>query len=47
LGDVGFGAAGTGTGAFAGTLTHHRTEIFGHCVIYSATITGSLTVTPS
>jgi hypothetical protein len=28
-------AAGTGTGAFAGTLTHHRTKIFGPCVICS------------
>ena len=47
VGDVGFGSAGTGSGAFAGTLTHHRTKIFGYCVIYSATITGSLTLTPS
>jgi hypothetical protein len=46
VGDVGFGSAGTGSGAFAGKLTHHRTKIFGHCVIYSATITGSLTLTP-
>ena len=47
VGDVGFGSAGTGSGSFAGTLTHHRTKIFGYCVIYSATITGSLTLTPS
>jgi hypothetical protein len=47
VGNVGFESAGTGSGAFAGTLTHHRTKIFGHCVIYSATITGSLTLTPS
>ena len=47
VGEVGFGSAGTGSGAFAGTLTHHRTKIFGHCVIYSATIAGSLTLTPS
>jgi hypothetical protein len=47
VGDVGAGSAGTGTGTFAGTLTHHRTKIFGYCVIYSATITGSLTLTPS
>lgn len=47
VGDVGVGSAGTGTGTFAGTLTHHRTKIFGYCVIYSATITGSLTLTPS
>ena len=47
VGEVGVGSAGTGTGTFAGTLTHHRTKIFGYCVIYSATITGSLTLTPS
>lgn len=47
VGDVGVGSAGTGSGTFAGTLTHHRTKIFGYCVIYSATITGSLTLTPS
>jgi hypothetical protein len=47
VGDVGVGSAGTGTGTFAGTLTHPRTKIFGYCVIYSATITGSLTLTPS
>jgi hypothetical protein len=47
VGDVGVGSAGSGTGTFAGTLTHHRTKIFGYCVIYSATITGSLTLTPS
>jgi hypothetical protein len=47
VGDVGVGSAGTGSGTFAGTLTHHRTKIFGYCVIYSATITGSLILTPS
>lgn len=47
VGNVGVGSAGTGSGAFAGTLTHHRTKIFGYCVIYSATIAGSLTLTPS
>lgn len=45
LGDVGLATAGTGTGSFAGTLTHYRTEILGHCVIYFARITGSLTLT--
>jgi hypothetical protein len=47
VGDVGVGSVGTGSGTFAGTLTHHRTKIFGYCVIYSATITGSLILTPS
>ena len=31
--------------SFAGMLTHYRTKIFGHCVIYFARITGSLTLT--
>jgi hypothetical protein len=47
LGDVGFGSSGTGAGSFAGTLTHYRTKILGYCVTYSASITGSLTLTPS
>lgn len=32
-----------GTGAFIGELTHHRTSIFGTCVIYGATINGVVT----
>jgi hypothetical protein len=27
-------------GSFDGTLTHHRRSLFGHCVIYGATIRG-------
>jgi hypothetical protein len=31
-------------GQFAGTLTHRRHAIFGRCLIYAATITGTATV---
>ena len=44
LGGVGPGSAGRGTGTFAATLTHYRTKIFGQCVTYSATVTGSLSL---
>jgi hypothetical protein len=47
LGDVGFRTAGSGTGTFAATLTHYRTKIFGYCVTYSASISGSLSLAPS
>jgi hypothetical protein len=47
LGDVGPGSAGRGTGTFAATLTHYRTTIFGHCVTYSASVSGSLSLAPS
>ena len=46
LGDLGFGSAGHGTGTFAAMLTHYRTNIFGHCVTYSASVSGSLTLAP-
>ncbi len=47
LGDVGAGSAGSGTGTFAATLTHYRTKIFGYCLTYSASISGSLSLAPS
>jgi len=47
LGDVGSGSAGRGTGTFAATLTHYRTTIFGQCVTYAASISGSLSLAPS
>ena len=47
LGDVGFGSAGSGTGAFSATLTHYRVKIFGHCVTYSARVSGALSLAPS
>ena len=31
-------------GAFDGTLTHRRRSVFGHCVIYAATIAGRATI---
>ena len=33
---------GQGTGTFNATLTHHRTSILGRCVIYGATVTGTI-----
>jgi hypothetical protein len=47
LGEVGSGAARRGTGTLNVTLTHYRTKIFGHCVIYSASVRGSLSLAPS
>lgn len=47
LGNVGFSSTGTGDGTFTGTLTHYRAKIFGYCVTYSASITGTLTLAPS
>ena len=41
LGSVGPGG-GPGTGTFNATLTHHRRSILGTCVIYAATITGTI-----
>lgn len=35
-------ASAAGTGSFTATLTHYRTSVFGVCVPYFATITGSL-----
>jgi hypothetical protein len=47
LGGVDFGSVGRGTGTFAATLTHYRTKIFGHCVTYSASVSGSLSLAPA
>lgn len=33
-----------GIGTFIGELTHHRTSIFGTCVIYAATVNGVVTL---
>jgi hypothetical protein len=44
LDHVGPGSVGRGTGALAATLTHYRTEIFGQCVTYSASVSGSLSL---
>ncbi len=44
VGDLGFGSARSGTGTFVATLTHYRTKVFGHCVTYSASVSGSLSL---
>lgn len=36
---------GNGTGTFNATLTHHRTSILGTCVIYAATVAGTIKLT--
>jgi hypothetical protein len=35
----------TGSGTFQGWLVHHRRSIFGRCVTYFATVTGTVTLT--
>ena len=40
-------AARRGTGTLDATLTHYRTKIFGQCLTYSASVRGSLSLTPS
>jgi len=47
LDKVGSGGAGHGTGTLDATLTHYRTTIFGQCLTYSASVRGSLSLTPS
>ena len=43
LGDVGISGRGDkGTGNFSATLTHYRHKIFGYCVTYSASISGTV-----
>jgi hypothetical protein len=37
--------SGSGYGSFAGTLVHHRHSVYGYCLTYSATISGSLSLT--
>lgn len=44
LADVGSGSAGSGSGTFAATLTHYRTNVLGYCVTYSASVSGSLSL---
>jgi hypothetical protein len=45
LDHVGTWYSGAGSGSFLGTLTHYRTSIFGRCITYSASVTGSVTLT--
>ena len=44
LAHVGVLYTGTGSGSFSVLLTHHRARVFGSCVIYAATVTGSLSL---
>jgi hypothetical protein len=44
LAHVGVLYTGTGSGTFSAVLTHHRARVFGRCVIYAATVTGSLSL---
>jgi hypothetical protein len=43
LTNVGVGG-GSGSGDFEAVLTHYRTRVFGHCVTYSASVSGSLSL---
>ena len=47
LGGLGAGSVRRGTGTFTATLTHYRVKIFGQCVTYSASVSGSLSLAPS
>jgi hypothetical protein len=42
LSNVGPWYTGTGTGTFTATLTHYRYQLFGSCITYSASVTGTL-----
>jgi hypothetical protein len=44
LGNVGPWFTGSGSGTFSALLTHHRVPIFGQCVIYAATVTGTFSL---
>jgi hypothetical protein len=44
LSRVGPWYSGRGSGTFAATLTHYRTSIFGSCVTYGASVTGTLSL---
>jgi hypothetical protein len=44
LENVGPWSTGTGTGAFTAVLTHYRHSVFGYCVTYGASVTGTLTL---
>jgi hypothetical protein len=43
--DVGEWGPGGGSGLFTGTLTHYRYPLFGHCITYSASIAGGVSLT--
>ena len=45
LGGVGRWYSGSGTGRFSAILTHYRHPVFGSCVSYAASVTGTLSLT--
>jgi hypothetical protein len=45
LGSVGTWSPGSGSGIFAVTLTHYRHSVFGVCITYGASVTGTLSLT--
>ncbi len=45
LGSVGPWGGGSGSGSFAATLTHYRQAVFGSCVTYAASVTGTVSLT--
>lgn len=45
LGKVGRWYSGIGTGRFSAILTHYRHLVFGRCVSYAASVTGTLSLT--
>jgi len=45
LEDVATTTSAGGSGQFAATLTHYRTRLFGHCVIYKARVAGTVDFT--
>lgn len=45
LGRVGPWYSGHGSGTFTATLTHLRTSIFGRCVTYGASVSGTISLT--
>jgi hypothetical protein len=44
LSNAGPWSTGTGSGTFTATLTHYRYSVFGYCVTYGASVTGTLTL---
>jgi hypothetical protein len=44
LGNVGPWYTGGGSGTFSATLTHYRYRIFGSCITYGASVTGTLSL---
>ncbi len=45
LSDVGPWYLGSGTGTFSAILTHYRKSVWGYCVTYAASVSGSFSLT--